>query len=169
MNTKVQIKVIGIGNIDREDDGVGHVIAESLKRLHPNWNVSLVRQLLPEMVAWVSDCDQLIFVDAAVDLMPGIVVLDQVSAATTTLISHQMAPAQLMTLAELIRTGHASTSKLPDAWCVKIGVGRLGFGRQLSADVQASVEVAIEAVERIALNENATSKRDYYGQLRVGC
>jgi hydrogenase maturation protease len=61
--------IIGYGNTLRSDDGVGpHVVREIAAQRLPDVTCVVVHQLTPEMAAQVTLADQVLFVDAQVDL-----------------------------------------------------------------------------------------------------
>ena len=142
--------LVGIGNVDREDDGVGQLVVQRLSQRHPSWPVLLVRQLLPELVDQVANAPVLIFVDAATDLPPGDVQVSQLASTTSDvspgLGSHLLHPEPFMALLRLV----AATDREPcKAWCVRIGIERLGFGQTLSAPVALAVARGVEQVESL--------------------
>ena len=144
--------LIGIGNVDREDDGVGYRVVERLHQLHPDWPILLVRQLLPELVDRVAGAAHLIFVDADVALTAGEIQLAQIQPAAATahggLGSHRLDPAQFMSL---LQTVSGAERGLPTAWCCRIGVERFGFGSTMSSKVDEAVVSAASEVEALVV------------------
>ncbi len=148
------VQLIGIGNVDRQDDGVGQLVVRRLAELHPDWCVLQVRQLVPELVDCVADARILIFVDGAVDVAAGDVQVERIaldgSAFRRGVASHQFDPAMFLSLVQLIETscnGESVGKNLRRyVWCVRIGIEQIGFGGAISARVMLGMERAVEQV-----------------------
>jgi Ni,Fe-hydrogenase maturation factor len=62
-----RVFLVGIGNTLRRDDGAGHAVVSAFAD-HPRCRISLVHQLVPELVDEFVHYDRVGFVDAAVGL-----------------------------------------------------------------------------------------------------
>jgi hydrogenase maturation protease len=153
--------VIGIGNVDREDDGVAYAIVNGLRRrlgqelldepeacpeeqAGPIDSIS-VMQLAPELLDLATGYDRLIFVDAHVqpDLeeVHCAPVRPEYSAAAFT---HHMTPAMFLALLQ------ALYQRQPAAWLVSVRGHEFEFVHGLSEATAASVAPAVEWIVRIA-------------------
>ncbi|MCX8084886.1 MAG: hydrogenase maturation protease [Calditerrivibrio sp.] len=56
--------LLTLGNPLREDDGIGHILAEILKQDLPDWSFINTFQLLPEHLYIISEYDLVIILDA---------------------------------------------------------------------------------------------------------
>jgi len=141
------VLVIGYGNPLRGDDGVGCLVAEEVAKhlFDPESKVKIVacHQLNPELAEAVAETRAVIFVDAAVDLVPGEVKVtsvtpDRFSPAS---ITHQMKPAALLaTASELF-------GQAPPAKTVAIGAMSFDMGMQLTPPVRGAVWHAMKVIE----------------------
>jgi hydrogenase maturation protease len=124
------VVVFGLGNPTRGDDGVGHRIAERLRR--DNWrdvpvHVKAHSQLLIEHVDVLHKAAAVVFVDAAVDLGPGEIAVDDVVPADSRAVSfHDLSPAVLVALTESL------FGRRPHATLVRIGVATTEHAPTLS-------------------------------------
>lgn len=159
MECQALIQLIGIGNRDRAEDGVGLLVAQRIADLHPDWSVLQVRQIVPELVDCVADARVLIFVDGSVDVAVGAVQVERIamdgSAFRRGMASHQFDPAMFLALVQLIESSHNGKSVgeyLPrQAWCVKIGIEQIGFGGAISARVTRGMERAVRDIEALVV------------------
>jgi hydrogenase maturation protease len=171
MPRQTSIQLIGIGNKDRSDDGVGALVVEQLAARHPDWNALCVRQLLPEFVAAVAEMHTLFFVDGAVDIAAGEVQVSRVEIAQRpsgwSSLSHYVEPSQFMRLVQLFKSAIAvqasrlatmegtatdAAPSLPAAWYVRIGIEKLDHGRQLSPLVAQAMARAASEIETCAMH-----------------
>ena len=107
----MRIWIAGFGNIDRQDDGVGIVlasrIAEWLKNRHDNdVKLSLEHQLLPELAEELEGIDLAIFVDADLQQYENGWNIAEVRSSPNIegLNMHSMGPAWLLQLSEQLGT-----------------------------------------------------------------
>ena len=142
------VLVIGYGNPLRGDDGVGCVIAEEVAKTmcDPESKVQVVacHQLNPELAEAIADTRAVIFIDASVDLKPGVV---EVKAVTPDRFSpagftHSMKPSALLaTASELF-------GQAPPAKSVMIGAASFDIGMNLTPEVQLAVRRATRLIEK---------------------
>jgi hydrogenase maturation protease len=151
------ILVIGFGSELRSDDAIGPSVARAVDGLRlPRVRSVDVTQLTPEFAEAISSADVVIFVDATVDAAPGQVqIAPVVPAALDEPIGHLGNPRALLALAA------ALFRRAAPAWLVRIGVGNLEIGDQLSPAAAAALPTATEAVR--ALIERAGGDRDQPG------
>jgi len=149
--------VIGIGNIDRADDGIAYYVVNALRRrlgqgmLHEDEtgleslgaqidSVFLV-QLAPELMDVIIPYDKIIFVDAHVyenvDSLYCAPVFPEFTPATFT---HHLTPA---TLLALLKSLH---HREPAGHIVSIRGYDFDFHRSLSTDTEALVEKAVDHI-----------------------
>ena len=137
--------VIAYGNALREDDGLALRAAKLLEQAMPPAAAQILttRQLTPELAAELGGVPLVIFLDAALDLDPGVVVAKRVSPQKQTAWSHELSPGQLTGLAE------ALNGAAPLAFHVMGGLGQAGFGENLTRSGEQSAERVAEAALEI--------------------
>jgi len=120
--------VIGYGNRLRQDDGLGCRAAELLDRMAPPGGVRILecRQLMPELAVQLEGAPVVIFLDAALDLEPGAVVAKRISAENQMVWLHDLSPAQLTGLIEVL------TGTTRPVFQITGGVSQTGFGEHLT-------------------------------------
>ncbi len=149
--------VIGIGNIDRADDGIAYYVVNALRRrlgqgmLHEDEtgledlgaqidSVFLV-QLAPELMDVIIPYDEIIFVDAHVyenvDSLYCAPVFPEFASATFT---HHLTPAMLLALLKSLY------HREPAGHIVSIRGYDFDFHRSLSADTETLVEKAVDRI-----------------------
>jgi hydrogenase maturation protease len=150
--------VVGYGNTLRRDDGAGVVAAAQLadtlgRSLLDDQRVRIItcHQLLPDLCEDLAACDRAIFIDAAIDLTPGVIrreSLEHDDSAAAGAGLHMMSPRGLLGMAA------ALYGRAPQAQLWSIGVADLSIGEGLSSRVQqavAQVVASIAADTRTAL------------------
>lgn len=120
------VAVIGYGNELRRDDGVGPWLAH----LVASWGlagveVRALHQLVPELTDLLGVVDEVIFVDAAVDVGEGTRVTEVVPGPTWRG-GHRTEPEGLLALTRLV------SGRCPRGRLVRVGVMDLGIGEGLS-------------------------------------
>jgi hydrogenase maturation protease len=134
--------IIGYGNRLREDDGVGVRAAGLIGELLPGAEVVETLQLTPELVCKIAEASVVIFLDAAVDQLPGSVVSRELAPEPAAAWSHHLSPSQLLGLAEQL------TGVVPPAFLVSAGVDHLGWSERLSPRAETTAaEMAASAVQ----------------------
>jgi hydrogenase maturation protease len=120
--------IIGYGNPLRQDDGIGRRAAELLERkLAPGAaDVTCCHQLTPELAATLADAPVVLFLDAAVDQTPGLVLYRRVSPHHLGSGSHHLSPDQLLDLARTLN------GDVPRAYLITGGVQRTDIGDALT-------------------------------------
>jgi len=150
--------VIGYGNLDRCDDGVGYFVANSLRqrlgypslspdesgldRLGHAVDAVFIRQLLPELLPEACDYRQLVFVDAAVHQQQRTVVCRQIdSLAHNAALTHQLSPAAFLRLLRVLY------EKEPLGFLIAVPGFCFDFRRGLSAATADQVAPAVDWIE----------------------
>ena len=146
-----QVLIIGYGNPLRSDDGFGcHAAHELSSRLPgPNIEVLPCQQLTPDLAETASHFQLVIFIDAAVNLPPGELRCERITASENrdhleaSSFSHFLTPASLLTCtAELY-------AKFPDAYCISVGGESFAEGESISPAVQAALEPLLAQVRSL--------------------
>jgi hydrogenase maturation protease len=139
------ILVLGYGNTQRGDDGVGPRIAGVVAGWGlPNVNVIERHQLTPELADPISRASHVIFVDAVVNQPTTDVQVSPLLPAKTTLAwHHATSPGALLALAGSV------FGRAPNAWMVSIPVSELGLGEGLSEQAQRGVDEALVRVREL--------------------
>jgi hydrogenase maturation protease len=140
----LQFWIIGFGNSQRRDDGIGLWVIDNLKRRMEDieWiKLVALHQLGPELAEDISVANGVIFVDAAIAPQPGgysCVALAPVAQAH--LFAHGLTPASLLGLAQLLY------DRSPPAWMVSVEGSDFDFGEGLSA---AALDHAARATQEV--------------------
>lgn len=155
--SELRTLVLGYGNRDRGDDGVGLEIVQGLRarfgippilegesgleRLGGRTDAVFLPQLLPQLVDVLVDYQQVVFVDAHTRTdVPGLHcgVVRPGSAAAA--FAHHLSPAVLLALTERLRG-----KKVP-AFAVSVRAYDMGFEQGVSGRTAAGVAPAIETI-----------------------
>jgi hydrogenase maturation protease len=120
--------VIGIGNSLRRDDGMGRLAARMVEEhVAPDAaDVTECHQLTPELTVKLEGAPLVVFLDAAVNDVPGRVRSQRVYPQDPGAWSHYLSPAQLLALAEHVN------GTAPAAFLVSGGVLETGLGDGLT-------------------------------------
>ena len=141
--------IIGYGNPLRGDDRIGQAVAEALagEAASHSARVIVCHQLTPDLAPDIAAARLVVFVDAAVNIRPGVVAVREVrgASAPSTGLVHTASPAALLELALRLYGG------APDAYIVTVGVGSLALSEALSPAVAAAVPEAVAAVTRLIM------------------
>ncbi len=128
--------VIGIGNPLRGDDGVGALLAEEVGGDH-------VQQLTPELAAELARLERVLFIDAWLAPPGAAPRLDQLDPllpgdghGAAELASHQLDPAQLLALTDVLY------GRVPQGWWLRIPAWTLAHGTTFSPALAASLPAA---------------------------
>lgn len=145
------VLLVAIGNPLRGDDGVGQHVLEALPP-PPGCEVLCVPQPLPELAAWLTGRERVVFLDAAVG-EAGRVELTRIRAMEgrpNPSLAHGLEPAGVVGLAQEVFGAR------PETYLLTVGGADFGLGTGLSPQVAAAVP---EAVDRLrALLESPLSQ-----------
>jgi hydrogenase maturation protease len=144
------ILVIGYGNTLRQDDGAGHLLAESIAAgcRERQLKVKPVKthQLVPELAVDIArpEVTAVIFADVRVGESPqtqGGIAIERLSAnGRDNSSGHHVAPGTLLLYAQTL-FGHQ-----PPGWLVTVPGINFDHGEELSAVTQAALEAAPQAI-----------------------
>ena len=139
--------VIGFGNPLRSDDGIGWRIARELRsRLDASkTEVIECHQLAPDLADTIHAAALIIFVDAAMDGVPGEVRHRRIVALpaedSSTAFSHGLTPDALLSLAANLY------AKVPEAHLFTVSGRTFGYGESFSPEVTLAMPVVMAKVE----------------------
>jgi hydrogenase maturation protease len=142
------VLIVGYGNELRSDDAAGYHLALRLAddpRL-AGADVLARRQLTPELALDASRAATLILLDATTELSAGAVAVRRLEPGVRgdATWSHHLTPAALLGLAGEL---YGAT---PETYLVSLGVASLEMEERLSAEVEAALPEAAEAVVALA-------------------
>ncbi len=139
--------IIGYGNPLRGDDAIGQAAAEALTNEHPRacCRVIACHQLMPELAECIAKVALVVFVDAAVNVQPGMVVARKIegTALPSAGLVHTTDPAALLHLTKTLYGGS------PDAFLVTLGVTSMALGEGLSATATEALPQVLATVRRL--------------------
>jgi len=133
--------VVGIGNPQAGDDGVGPQIAERFAG-RPGVIVKIAHQLTPELAPEIAAAGQIIFVDAA-PVGRAVCVEALAPGLPDSALSHVSSPQAILELARLLY------GRVPPAHLVTIPGERFDHGVGLSAPTRRCIPAALRAVGRL--------------------
>jgi hydrogenase maturation protease len=140
-----KVLIIGYGNPLRGDDGVGQIVAEAV-RAHDLADATIIacHQLTPELAEAVAQSEISVFIDAAADIPPGQIIINQLIDETApTSLGHHLDPGALVLFARRLY------GAAPKTFLVKVGAETFEFGEKLSETVQNAVPAVVAAVIRL--------------------
>jgi len=133
---------IGFGNPLRRDDGVGAQAAQILAA--EGLLAKAFFQPLPELAVELAAARRVVFLDADLELAPGVVRLRALDPAACSPWSHRLDAAGLLSLAATL------DGERREAWLVSIGILDVGIGEGLSAPVEAGLDELLARARRFA-------------------
>ena len=144
--------IIGYGNPQRRDDGIGPYIVNRLQPLfkhRKDVHLLALHQLEPDIIDTLKTADTLVFVDASVEtLTEGRHWVEvQPELNTMPFLIHQVAPAFILGLLQCLYHRH------PKAWMVSVEGTDFGFGIGLSSGAQKRTERVIGEIAEFVLTE----------------
>jgi hydrogenase maturation protease len=144
--------IIGYGNPQRRDDGIGPYIVNRLRPLftdRKDVHLLVPHQLEPDIIDTLKTAETLVFVDATVQaLTEGRDWIEvQPELSTMPFLIHQVAPAFILGLLQCFYHRH------PKAWMVSVAGTDFGFGNGLSSDARKRAEQVIGEIAEFVLTE----------------
>jgi len=140
-----ELLVIGYGNTLRSDDGVGPRVAEVVERLRlPGVRTFTCQQLSPEHAEMISQVEQVVFVDAAVDGPKEVQLRELAPGESTQLMAHAADPRTMLALARDV-FGHT-----PKAWWLTVPAVSLEFSETLTPEAQSGLTEAVQSIKALA-------------------
>jgi len=151
MDTSARCLVLACGNTLRSDDGVGPKLAQwASQRFQDHSSVRVVarQQWTPDLAADIAAAESVLFVDSAVDSVPGRVSLKAVSSnrGEGEAGSHHLEAHELLGLTRNLYGSIASHAML-----LTVGAGSTELGEKLSDRVEASLPRAQGVLEKAVL------------------
>jgi hydrogenase maturation protease len=141
----VQTLIIGYGNQNRRDDGVGWFILEQLAALNlPNVELETSHQLEVEASETISHFDAVIFVDAAISEAPEAI---QRTVVTPYFQSH--AVAHYLTPADVLSLCKTLYHREPKAVLFSIRGRDFNFGTTLTPEVEQAACAVVKQITEI--------------------
>ena len=144
--------IIGYGNPQRRDDGIGPHIVNRLQPLfkhRKDVHLLALHQLEPDIIDTLKSADTLVFVDASVEaLTEGRDWVEvQPELNTMPFLIHESAPAFILGLLQCLYHRH------PKAWMVSVEGTDFGFGNGLSSDARKRAEQVIGEIAEFVLTK----------------
>ena len=143
------ILVIGYGNLLRGDDGIGQRAASILQEQCWQQDVTVLarEQLTPELMEPISQADLVIFIDASVNVAPGVVTHHNLTpSASSDSFTHTLNPETLLAGAQSLY------GKSAEGALFSVGVESLEMGENFSPAVTSALPGLLELVnERIQM------------------
>ncbi len=141
--------VIGYGNPNRQDDGVGHYVADKVVQLSDGKIDALqCHQLGIELVETIKDYDIVIFADAhAGERSTNLEIAPLEPIYSTSAFTHFVKPSSLMALTESLY------QKKPKAFLVSISGCNFDFGTEFSPETQKWADIAVEKILKLVVGE----------------
>lgn len=145
-----ELCIIGYGNPQRRDDGVGPYVVERLSGIlghKKNIRFRIVHQLDPALAEELQQAERMVLVDATLNkLEDGWEWAEiQPESGTMPYTTHQMNPSFLLRILD------CAYHRSPQTWLVSIQGEDFGFGEGLSPEAETRAEKAIaEIVNRVA-------------------
>lgn len=148
MKTKKTL-VFGFGNMGRQDDGLGVLLATHIKTLNiKDVDVDMNYQLNAEDALKISEYRRVIFVDASVAIEDSFDLQSLEAEACIAFSTHAMSPGSILAMAEQLY------SASPDAYVLHIRGYEWEFGAPLSAQAADNLELTKAYIENYLLYEN---------------
>jgi hydrogenase maturation protease len=147
--TLLRVSVIGYGNPQRRDDGIGQYIVERLKKYlkhEKEINLRAMHQLDPDLVEELRDADLIILIDAAVNEMEDGWSWNKIEPEYGTLSAfiHVIRPAFLLGLMDFFYR------RCPPTWQISVRGSDFGFGEGLTPEAETKAKkVTLEIVDFI--------------------
>ena len=144
--------IIGYGNPQRRDDGIGPYIVNRLQpffKHRKDVHLLVLHQLEPDIIDTLKTADTLVFVDATVEALPEGRHWVEVQPELNTMpcLIHESAPAFILGLLQCLYHRH------PKAWMVSVEGADFGFGNGLSSDARKRAEQVIGEIAEFVLTE----------------
>ncbi|MCS7315179.1 MAG: hydrogenase maturation protease [Bryobacterales bacterium] len=141
----MKVLIVGFGNPLAGDDGAGWRAAETLAaRLRsPDVRVRAVRQLTPELAEEAAHAALVVFLDASVELRPGVLDCRRIEPASGDCVFwHQFGPEALLGVAERLY------GRRPEALLFSVGA-KTFTGPGLSSEVEQALPSLVRQVEEL--------------------
>jgi hydrogenase maturation protease len=155
--------IIGYGNIQRRDDGIGPYIVNGLQPFFKHRNdvhLLVQHQLEPDVIDELKNAGMLLFVDATVDALAEGRQWDRIQPELKTMpyLTHQITPSLIMGLLQSLYLRN------PPAWKVSVQGDEFSFGGALTDETkkraqQVMAEITDFILTYLAEQDNITLNR----------
>lgn len=135
--------VIAYGNPLRGDDGLGPALGAMIESWNlPNVRVLIGQQLAPEMMADLSECERVLFVDAALpQVQDAAFALSPVCPdESRPLLGHHETPGKLIALVRKLE------GRCPEAWLLSVAGASFEYSPDLGESARANLRTAAGAI-----------------------
>jgi hydrogenase maturation protease len=148
---KARCLVLACGNTLRSDDGIGPKLAEwATERFQENRDVRVIarQQWTADLAAEIAAADSILFVDSAIDSVPGRVSLIPVAPRNPNgfASSHHLDAPELLGLTRSLYSAMSAHAML-----LTVGAGSTELGEDLSEPVEAALPRARGILEKAVL------------------
>ena len=141
--------VFGFGNMGRQDDGLGVLLATHVKQhCFGDVEVDMNYQLNAEDALKISGYDRVIFVDASVAIDDSFQLIPLEAESCIAFSTHAMTPGSILAMAEQLYDAK------PEAYVLHIRGYEWEFGAPLSEQAKDNLELAQAYIENYLLYEN---------------
>ncbi|MGD0096163.1 MAG: hydrogenase maturation protease [Terracidiphilus sp.] len=151
--TTARCLILACGNTLRGDDGVGLWLAEWAERRfcdQPGVRIIADHQWTPELAEDVARAQFVLFIDCAIDSLPGAISLTAVEPAA----SAQLQATHHIDAAQMLALGRELYVSLPrKAQLLTIGAAATELGEEFSAAVSAALPEACRLIEKTISDE----------------
>lgn len=144
-----KITLIGYGNPLCGDDGVGWAVAEAIERSMLPIDTAVIHQLTPEWAEPISQSNLVIFVDAAIEGVPGEVRMLPLGPAAAHGGSHETTAEGVLSMAACLY-GYC-----PPAYMVAITGESFELSESLSPRIAAAVPIAVQLIVQLVIEFRA--------------
>ena len=140
-----QLSIVGFGNPQRRDDGIGPYIVGQLKsdlKAYGTIGFLSVRHPEPSIVEALHGSDQILFIDATIRVLTCGWQLNRIQPDTDALpfTTHHFTPMAILGMIKIIY------GQSPPAWVLAVEGCDFGFGHQLTATAQKRARSATLAI-----------------------
>jgi hydrogenase maturation protease len=144
--------IIGYGNVQRRDDGIGPYIVGRLRPIFANRrdvHLRVSHQLEPDLIEPLKNANTILFVDAAIHRGEAGLrwMVIQPELKTMPCLGHQVSPAFILGWLQCLYR------RCPTAWLVTVEGNDFSFGSGLSPVVQKRAEQAIGEITALVLTQ----------------
>ena len=141
--------IFGFGNMGRQDDGLGVMLATYIKTLNiKNVDVDMNYQLNAEDALKVSEYDRVIFADASVAIEDSFELQRLAAESCIAFSTHAMSPGSILAMAEQLY------QKSPECFVLHIRGYEWEFGAPLTEQAKDNLELTKAYIENYLLYEN---------------
>ena len=143
--------IFGFGNVGRQDDGLGVLLATHIKHLDfENVDVDMNYQLNAEDALKISEYDRVIFADASVAIDKSFELQHLEAEDCIAFSTHAMTPGSILAMAEQLYQA------APDAYVLHIRGYEWEFGAPLTEQAKDNLELCKAYIENYLHYENVT-------------